>query len=468
MKLSQLFLILLARKRLILTVILLSVCAAMLLSLLMPKTYKANSQVIISYRGTDPVTGLTTPQQQMQSYLATQIGVITSRYVALKVVDSLKLNEVEKFKVDFQKKQRPQGNIRDWIADRLLKNVDATPLKESGLILIGFKWNDPQFAALVANSFASQYRQASVQIRTTPLDEVGSYFDKKLKELRANLADAQGRLSQYQKDKGIVSVDVRLDHETMRLNELSSQLVAVQGQLMEANYRRQQSQGMNASASPDVVSNQLIQSLKSSLAQAEAKLAQLDIQLTSIHPTYLRAKAEVDRLKLELQRNVGITSNSIAKNATVLRQREQELRQSLEAQKERVLQLNTSRDQMAILAREVESAQRAYDNTMNRYSQISLEGHANQTDVSILSDAVVPTEASSPKVAINFLLSLILGTMAGVGVAFAAELLNRKVRHASDLVDVLNAPVIGVMEWSSPKMPHSRPKLDWLPRLLTD
>lgn len=468
MKLSQLFLILLARKKLILIILLVSVCAAMLVSLLMPKTYKANSQVIISYRGTDPVTGLSTPQHQMQSYLATQVGVITSRNVALKVVDALKLTEVEEFKSDFEKKRRPQEEMRDWIAGRLLKNVEAMPLKEGGLIQIGFKWTDPQFAAAAANAFARQYRQASIQIRSNPLDEVGGYFDKQLKELRANLEQAQSRLSQYQKDKGIVSADMRLDHETMRLNELSSQLVAVQGQLMEANYRRQHAQGMSAGDSPDVVSNPLIQNLKSSLAQAESRLAQVDILFTTSHPTYIRAKAEVDRLRQELQRNIRITSNSIANNANVLKQREQELRQSLQEQKERVLQLNTLRDQMAIMSREVENAQRAYDTTMTRVSQINLEGRANQTDVSILSDAVVPTEASSPKLAINFLLSLVLGAMAGVGAALAAEMRNRKVRHASDLVDVLHAPVIGVMEWSSPKLPQSRPMLERLPKLIAN
>jgi succinoglycan biosynthesis transport protein ExoP len=468
MKLSQLFLILLARKKLILTVVLLSVVAAAALSLLLPKTYEASSQVITGYRATDPVTGLNTPQPQMQSYLATQVGIITSRNVALKVVDDLQLTEVAEFKEAFEEKPLPRGDIRDWIANRLLKKVDASPLKEGGLIHIGFKWDDPHFAASVANAFADQYRQASIQIKTNPLDEVGEYFDKHLKELRANLANAQGRLSKYQKDKGIVSVDRSLDHETMRLNELSSQLVEVQNQLMDANYRRQQVRGANAGDSPDVVSNQLIQNLKASLAVAEAKLAQVDKQFTPNHPSHIGARTEVESLRQELQRNTRITANSITNTAAILKQREQELSRSLQAQKQRVLQLNTERDQVAILAREVESAQRAYDNTMNRLNQINLEGRANQTDVSILSEAVAPTEPSSPKLLINLLLALVLGTMLGAAIAFMSEMRNRKVRHADELVDLLHTPVIGVMEWSAPKLQGAQARLPGGRKLLSN
>jgi chain length determinant protein EpsF len=451
MKLSQLLFIVRARIRFILATIFIVVAVTMLVSLFLPKTYKASSQVVLNYQGTDAVTGLATPTNMMPNFVATQIGIINSRNVALKVVDAMRLAENEKFKSEFQKKGPGMGDIREWLADRLLKNFNALASRESGVIIISFKWDEPKFAAAVANEFATQYQQTTIQIKADPLDQVGQYFDGQIKSLRASLEAAQGRQSQYQQDKGIVSIDSRVDVESIRLNELSSQLVAVQGQLMEATYRQQQAAGTHAAESPDVVSNQLIQNVKAALVQAESRLAQVESMFMPEHSTYKRAKAETDRLRSELAKNIRITSNSIANNANVLRQREQELSNALQLQKKRVLELNRSRDQLAVLAREVESAQRAYDNTMNRYSQIKLEGHAKQSDVTILSRAVPPTEPASPKLMLNFVLSLFLGAMAGLGLGIMAEILNRKVRCATDLMDALEAPVIGVMEWSVPK-----------------
>ena len=50
--------------------------------------------------------------------------------------------------------------------------------------------------------------------------------------LRDNLEVTQAKLSKYQQEHGIVSVDNRLDVESMRLNDLSAQLVVAQSQAM--------------------------------------------------------------------------------------------------------------------------------------------------------------------------------------------------------------------------------------------
>jgi uncharacterized protein involved in exopolysaccharide biosynthesis len=110
---------------------------------------------------------------------------------------------------------------------------------------------------------------------------------------------AQSRLSKYQQEHGIVSLDNRLDVESNRLNDLSGQLVLAQGQSMEANSRQRMAVGSDALESPDV-RNPLIQNLRAALAAAEAKLAEVGQRLDRNHPQYLSAKAEVDKMKVEL------------------------------------------------------------------------------------------------------------------------------------------------------------------------
>jgi uncharacterized protein involved in exopolysaccharide biosynthesis len=59
----------------------------------LPKTYKATASVLLNYKGMDPVTGLTMPGQLLPGYMATQIDIISSKNVALRVVDRCKLAE---------------------------------------------------------------------------------------------------------------------------------------------------------------------------------------------------------------------------------------------------------------------------------------------------------------------------------------------------------------------------------------
>ena len=82
---------------------------------------------------------------------------------------------------------------------------------------ISFKGSDPAFAAAVANAFAEEYQKLSIQLRVEPMKQASTYFNGQLKLLRDNVEVTQARLSKYQQEHGIVSVDNRLDVESNRL-----------------------------------------------------------------------------------------------------------------------------------------------------------------------------------------------------------------------------------------------------------
>jgi uncharacterized protein involved in exopolysaccharide biosynthesis len=216
---------------------------------------------------------------------------------------------------------------------------------------------------------------------------------------------------------------------------------------MEADSREHLVQSGGGRESPDVISSPLIQTLKSQVAQAEARFMQLSQNLDKNHPQYQAAKAELDRLRMELDRNISNTANSVVNNANILRQREGEVRAALDAQKARVLSINSSRDELLVLEKEADSAQRAYDNATQRLMQTSMEGQSNQSDVSVLSPAVVPHAPYSPNLTFNTVMAVVLGLMLGIATALILELMTPRVRSANDLVEVLNAPMFGNVSW---------------------
>ena len=60
------------------------------------------------------------------------------------------------------------GDIKDWVADILLENLEITPSRESSLIEIDFTSTDPQLAANIANAFTDAYIQTNVELRAQP------------------------------------------------------------------------------------------------------------------------------------------------------------------------------------------------------------------------------------------------------------------------------------------------------------
>ncbi|MBI1890601.1 MAG: chain length determinant protein EpsF [Burkholderiales bacterium] len=444
MNFFQFLQVLRGRRKIILMTVAVTVLTAFVVSLLQPKVYKATTSLVLNYKGVDPVTGMTLPAQLMPGYMPTQVDIITSKNVATRVVDELKLADNPEAKEQYLEATHGRGTIREWLAELLLKNLEVVPSRESSVLDVSFKGSDPKFAASVANAFAGQYQQTAVHLKAEPLKRVSGFFNEQAKMLRQNLEQAQQKLSKYQQEKGIVNADTRMDVETNRLNELSSQLVQAQAQLMEATSRR----ANNGGASPDVVANPLIQTLKAELARAEAKFSQASQNLGRNHPTYIGAKAEVDKLRAELNAQIGAISGSVASNARILQQREAELRAAFAAQKSKVLELNRARDELSVLIREVENAQKAYDSATQRFNQTSIEGQANQTDVAVLNVATPPATQAAPKIMLNTFLAGILGALLGIAIGVLAEMIDRRVRTANDLVDVLDAPVLGVIDWN--------------------
>lgn len=427
------------------------VLGTLTINLLMAKTYKATATLILNFKGTDPVTGMNLPAQLMPGYMPTQVDIVTSMNVATKVVDDLKLTDGDEIKKKFQKEAKGEGLIRDWLAALLLKNLEAVPSRESSVLDISYKASDPQFAATVANAFATAYRVTSIQLKVEPAKEAASYIGDQIKTLRNNLEVAQNKLSKFQQDNGMVSSDSRIDGvdvESARLNELSAQLVTTQAQLFEATSRQNQANGVNGNESPDVMNNSLILNLKAALSTAESKFAEVSDRLDKNHPQYQSSKAEVDKLRADLDAQMRAASNSVGSSARINQQREAEVRASLEAQKAKVLQMNRVRDDLRLLRNEVDSSQRAYDAAEQRFNQTNLEGQSNQADIAVLNPAVPPSQAFGPKVLLNTLLAVFFGGFLGIAFAVTAEMRDRRVRSVDDIALATSFPVLAVMDWS--------------------
>ncbi|WP_432741237.1 chain length determinant protein EpsF [Methylobacter sp. G7] len=461
MNFQQFINILWSRKSVALSVLMVTVITTLVLSLLLPKQYLATTSIVVDQRSVDPVTGLTLPVQLMPGYIATQVDVISSHNVARKVVEKLKLSEDPQIQEDFAK-SKSTGDIRDWIADLLLKSLDINPSRESNVIQVDATSIDPQSAANIANAFADAYIQTGIELQAQPAKLTADWFDLQMATLREHLEHAQSVLSTYQQQHGIVATDDRLDLESSRLSELSRQLLESQVQTSELQSRKDLltttiKQGGSSEALQEVLNNPLIQALKSELARAEASFAELSKRVDINHPQYKQAKAEVNSLRQKTQSEIKMVLSSITSGLASSNQRDRIVANALAEQKAKVLHLKKQHDEIAVYSREVENAQRAYDAAMQRTVQTRMESEISQTNIAVLNPALPPQKHAKPNVQLNMILSVFLGGMLGMGAALLAEIMDRRVRSAFDISELLAIPVFAIVSTSASKptrMPH--------------
>jgi len=413
-------------------------------SLLLPKKYRAESAIVVDVRANDPLTQEgAMPSQPASTYLATQVDVIASHNVALKVVDRMKLASDAEFVEKFQKATRGAGGpgaIRDWGADELLKHLTVRPSRDSNVIYVQFTSKDPQTAADITNAFADSYLQTSLELKVNPARRQAGWFDQQVNDLRVALDNAQRKLSAYQGDHGVIGTDdTRLDVETARLTEISNHLVAAQAAMYDAETRQRQMNDAlakdRADASVNVLINPLLQNLKAELARSEAKFADVAQRYDRNHPQYMSARAEVESLRSRVAAEVANATGTIAREARVARQNTADLQRAMEQQRKRILDLQHNQDEFSVLKRDAESARAAYDSALQRGSQTRLESRLDQTNIAILNYAFVPIDPASPRLFLNIALAVILGSMLGAGVSLTRELLDRRIRSRDDLLE---------------------------------
>ena len=444
MNFGQILSILRARWKIASLMFVLTVGVTLTVSLLLPSQYTASASVVIDVKP-DPVTAIVYGGAMNPAFMATQVDIIQSDRVAYRVVRNLKLTDNPQVRQQWLDETGGSGSIEVWLADTFQKKLDVKPSIQSNVINVSYTAADPRFAAALANAFVQAYIDTSLELRVDPAKQYSSFFDKQGKEARDALEKAQARLSAFQREKGIVATDERLDVETARLNDLSSQLVMIQAVAAESNSRQGQARGNSADQMQEVLSNPVINNLKAQLSSQEARLKELNARYGSAHPQIVELKANIAELQVKIAEETKRVTGGVGVTGTINRARETQIREALATQRAKVLNLKQVRDEGLVLSREVDNAQRTYDTLMARANQTSLESQTTQSNINVLTDAVAPLQPSSPRIVLNALLSVFLGGLLALGAAFVLELLDRRVRSVADVSAVLQLPVLGIM-----------------------
>lgn len=455
MTFNQFLRIIKARWILVLSIVTVVVLATLGISMLLPKQYSATATVMADIRP-DPVSPFPMAGAMSTTYMATQVDIIKSAHVGQRVVRMLRLNESPQMRERWMKATNGAGDLIAWTAELLDKGLTVKPSRESNVIEIVYEGNSPGFASAMANAYAKSYIDSTVQIKVDPARQYADFFEERAQAAREKLEKARERLASAQREKGIVVTDERLDVETARLVELSSQVNTLRAIRAETNSRRAQA-NINPDQLSDVLSNPVVASLKTEQGRQEARLRELNERYGDAHPQVIETRATIDGLRAQIRAETGRVTGAVRGGETMASQRETEAVAAFEAQRQRLLKLKEARTDLQVMEREVDTAQRIYDSIQERLSQTNLESKTSQSGIYQLSQATEPTSPTSPRVFLNTAVSLVLGTLLALMAALTVELFDRRVRSPLDIPQALEIPVIGVLP--APKMLRARKPL---------
>jgi len=447
MSLQQLFLALRARFGVFATILGITVLVAAIVSMMLPKAYRATASLLVDAKNQQSMSSVQGPgilPQERLGYLRTQMDILTSKRVARKVVQNLKLAQLPAVQEAFAKQTTGSESIEDWLTDGILQKLKVETT-QSNVIQVTYTSADPQGAAAIANEFTKGYLETMLELRVAPEREAAQWFDEQLKSLRTNVETAQVALTDYVKKHSIISDDENVALDGRRLESLSEAAARAREQGSQLNARAARArellaQGEVVGVPADGQDSTIIQKLRSDLLQGEARFRELSSQYGPAYPAYQRQQAENETLRQRLAAETRRMVGGIEDSARNSRQREAELAGSLAGQRARILSLKEDRNELVFLRHRVESGMQAYDTAMQRYVVSQVESRANQTNASVLSAAIAPSRPYRPNILLNVLVAAVVGTILALGIVTGMELLDGRVRTFHELD--LEAPVL--------------------------
>jgi polysaccharide biosynthesis transport protein len=447
---TEIFRILNKWKLLILAVSIVGPLIALGLSLATTPMFETAAQIQINQEDPVVIPGANSAKPLVvngQEFLATQIGLLSSRALAQRVVDAKRLANSP----DYAAQGRSAAERRDEATERLRGQTSIEVVRGSRLVGINIRSPDPVMAAAVADSYAEQFIASNLDRDFEATSYARKFLEDRINSTRIKLEDSERELVNYAARQGIVELGGAggdqgaraVSLEASSLIELNSELAKARSDRITAEQRYRRSAG--GSATTESVNNPVLQDLTGKRAAAQAEYQEkLAIFLPGL-PAMIALKERINALEREIasaRGNVGTAARLDYSSAVA---RERELQSRVDGMKGKVLDLRSRSIQYTILQREVDTNRALYDALLQKYKEVGVSSGVGSTKVAIVDRARVPRTPVSPRVAINVMLGLLAGLLLGLGGAFLLELIDDTIKMPDDVRSKLRMTLLGIM-----------------------
>jgi succinoglycan biosynthesis transport protein ExoP len=335
----------------------------------------------------------------------------------------------------------------------LKDNVDVRRVARTYVLAVDYTSPDRARAAAVANAYADAYLNEQLEAKFDATRRAAGWLQTRLAELKQSSIDSDLAIQKFKAEKGLIVTggDKPGLISDQQLSDLNSQMVLAHSDTAKAEAQYAQIEDLLKSrrvgaAVPDSLSNPVINDLREKFLGASKTEAQLESKLGSGHLQVLNLRREMQEYERLIFEELQRIAESYRSQAQVARSKEQSLSLSMSGLVGENAETNQAMVQLRELEREAETYRNLYQTFMQRYQEAVQQQSFQVNEARVITAATPPPYPSYPKRGLILALSLVLGVMAGSGVAALREYRDRVFRVASQVRDELGLEFLGMLQ----------------------
>jgi uncharacterized protein involved in exopolysaccharide biosynthesis len=462
-----------------------AVATAGILYALFSPSYKAEMKVLVRRGRIDPaVTSTQTASPAFEhdeiseDELNSEVELLRDGDILRKVVIDTRLDRPSWF----SKLRGDNSEARTEKATRKLAGkLTVEPARKSRLITVSYASTDPGLSAKVLRALAAAYLEKHAELRRPSGQQ--DFFEEQMEQSRQALEQAQERLVEFGRRKGVVSAELQRDLTLQKLSEAVASDLGVQSSIAEAA-ERARSLETNLRALPErnvteirnADNPQLQEKLKSKLLELQLKRTEL---MTKFQPSY-RLVEEVDqqiiqaKAAIEAEDLKPLRDETTAQDPEFTWARTERLKNQVDAKslgekhmvaQQQVLAYRAAAREFgenAIRQHDLEQTVKVAEEKYVLYSGKREEARIGDAlDQRGILNVAIAEQPRAPVLPVWPLWAAASFSILGAGVfstglAFAADYLDPSLRTAEEVIAVLGMPVLASLPASSQPIERGR------------
>ena len=357
-------------------------------------------------------------------------------------------------------KESEHKSIKE-IAELLRDNVSVEQVEGTSIIEISAESHIPYEAALIINSYASQYRDLDLELNRDHLATIRHFLEKQRKEKLYELNNAEDTLKSFKEKGGIVTFDVQSDAIINQLSQLDAQYDAAKIDLMTSDEVLNQYRKEVKKKDPQLAdylhtqtSQEYVYALQKQIAELKMNL---DLAVANKNPNIDVSKninasnQRIEELKQKLDSSISdIKTSAFSTNPVQIQNLTQklieeeihnhslsikltELQKIIGKYEQNLSHLPKTSIELARYERRRESLKQLYLLVDQKYQEALINELSLPGNVTIMNKGRIPIEPAKPKRTLIVLIGVIIGFVAAFGFLLIKDYFDDTIKTPGDM-----------------------------------
>lgn len=415
--------------------------------MLAPKVYRSTAVIYVDPKNEGAVfeglKGLRQASWESLDALKSMAEGIRNGTVILRVADRLKLREDPTFLL------RKEGGYTDAeLVDIIGKQVEAELRRGTRLIDVSVKDRSPQRARDMAAAFIEEFQNLIREQNLASSEKSRATLEEEAANQLERVQAAEERLQEFRKRHTDVPLDENRDLTSSKLEDLDKLLSTAANDVLLRKAELEQYRSIpkedieRVFEIGDYGHQDHIQKLLLARNQKRAEFVRIKEQYLPTHQTYQAYEGDLRGLEEEVRFAATSIGESIEKAHARAVEHESKLRETVQEQKLKLIEVDGIRKEFRILLRAVEAASATYERLLDRINDTEVTERVDETVVRTFSEPLVPVKPISPKPMLTLAGASVFGTLFGLGFVLALGLLDRTLHSRKQVESTLGLAVL--------------------------